>query len=159
MDKKGDFTIQQLIQWTGYLLVFLVFFAAFYWIYSSAVRKEIDTSDITNDVYMMKFLSDSDCLAYDENGMVKTGVIDANKFSSDILDSCLKREGFSAKLILRYGNASMTIFNNEDDYGLDSRLCFSPKYKCESREFYVAINDDNKLYNGMINVSVVLNAA
>lgn len=156
MSEEHGITIQEIVKWNGYFLIFLIFALGMYWMWSNAVKKEIDTSSMTNDIYMSKFLEDGDCLAYSENGATKIGIIDAKKFNSGVLESCLNRKGFSARLVLNYNNKNMTAFNNEDAYILDSRLCFSSKYKCNSKKFYLLAADQDKIYEATLDVSGVL---
>lgn len=156
MSEEHGVTIQEIVKWNGYFLIFLIFAVGMYWIWSSAVKKEIDTSSIANDIYISKFLEDSDCLAYNQNGVTNIGIIDVKKFNSGVLKSCLNRKGFSARLVLNYENKSMTAFNNEDVYILNSRLCFSSRYKCNSKKFYLLTVDQDKIYEATLDVSGVL---
>ena len=157
MNKRGDFTVQQMVQWIGYMIIFIFFFVITYYIISGAVKKEVDISDATIDIYMVRFLEDGDCLAYQKNGVADRGVIDINKFNSVVLNNCLNRDGFSAQLSLNYNGKILDATNNEDEFTLDSRLCFSPRYHCKSKEFYTLVLGSNKLHNATMNMSVVLN--
>lgn len=159
MNKKGAIEAKEMGKWIAFIIFMIFCVFLFYLVTTRMIRIVADTSNEAIDIYTLKFVKDSDCLAFNLYGIKIVGVIDVKKFNSGLLTNCLNRKGFSSKLVLKYANESLIAFNNEESYQLDNRLCFSSKYKCVSKEFYIIVNDKDKIFNASLNISGVLNVS
>lgn len=161
MNKSGkiSLTMFDTVKIAVYTFGITMIFFTTYSILHTAVNTEVDLKELPNEIYANRLLYAGSCLAFSD---IKTyvGVIDPKKIETTRLTNCLKNQRFSAKITLSYNGKQMEGYNNKDAYLLESKLCFSDRYRCgvESPKRYVAVADNGTLYPGTMEISTVYNA-
>ncbi len=157
MNKKGVFlTTFEYIKMGFYTFIIIFYFFGIYMLVNYAVNREVDIGNIASEVYASRLLYSDSCLAFNDGIRTYVGVIDAKKFDNSRIDSCFTKKDFAAKISLTYNNQKKEVFNNEDSFVINNRLCFSNKYECRAySQKYVAVAENGATMPGIIDMSVV----
>jgi hypothetical protein len=106
------------LYWTLFLLPIISIFA-FVIMYAAPEISSVKTQQnqrLEDNLLQDKLLSSPDCFAYSDNGIIKTGYIDINKYKIERIHDCLKdfeqKRSFSIDLKIR-GQSQGEIISKE----------------------------------------------
>ncbi len=138
-----------------FLIILYFFFLAS--IISSGINREVHVGKISNEIYVSRLVLSESCIGYNDGIRSHLGIIDIEKLTSERLDICLKNDRFAAKLNITYNSNSIVAYNNKVSYLVNSKLCFSNRYKCGtlSPKKFIAVHDKGTVYPGVLESGVV----
>ncbi len=149
LPKQANISGESLFFLFFYSLVLIVMAFAVVAETSNVIDRHADVSGLLFSLYPLRILFSSDCLAYTD---VRShpGIVDLRHFNSIYLDACLVRNGFGARLTLRYGDNERLAYLNKEVYEVLQPLCFDVSYSCTSVSRSVLVRDGESLTQGTL---------
>src|SRR3989338_6149155 len=100
MNKLGKvyLTTAESIKVGAMTFLIILYFFVIASIVSSGINREVQIGKMSNEIYANRLILSESCLGYNDGIRPHLGAIDAEKLTSERLDSCLKNSRFSAKL-------------------------------------------------------------
>lgn len=128
----------------------IIFFLA---LYSSFANKDFEINNLHASVVVPRIISSSNCFAF-EDGMVKPGIIDINKFSSERLSRCIdtRNINFGVRAILKYGDKTKEAVSNEL---MVNREFLCHEDICMNKKYFVLVKDGDELKEGYLDILTV----
>lgn len=159
MNKLGKvyLTTAESIKIGAMTFLIILYFFVLASIVGSGINREVHVGKMSNEIYANRLILSESCLGYNDGVRSHLGIIDSEKLTSERLDSCLKNSRFSAKLDLNYNSNNVVAYNNKVSYLVNSKLCFSGRYKCGilSPKKFIAVYDKGTVYQGILDISAV----
>ena len=159
MNKLGKvyLTTAESIKVGAMTFLIILYFFVIASIVSSGINREVQIGKMSNEIYASRLILSESCLGYNDGARSHIGIIDAEKLTPERLDSCLKNSRFSAKLDVAYNSLNVAVYSNKVSYLVNSKLCFSDRYKCGilSPKRFIAVYDKGTIYQGVLDISVV----
>ncbi len=147
--KELVLVIVKIILMTG--IVFIVVINVIH----DSLKKNTDVSEIEDYTLKNILFYNKDCIAYEENTRTIPGIIDLKKFQEYNLNKCFKNSIFGMKLSLIYNNEVKTVLVNEDIFRQESFCYDKSQLYCNNKDYYVLINDGDKIKNGVLRIELV----
>ncbi len=120
-----------------------------------SLKKNTDVSEIEDYTLKNILFYNEDCIIFTENTRAIPGMIDLKKFQEYNLNKCFKSSIFGMKLSLIYNNETKTVLINEDIFRQKNFCYDKSQLYCNDKDYYVLINDDNKIKNGILRIELV----
>lgn len=156
---EKHFSAQESVMMFLKLIVLVIIATTFLNVEGIAIKKlnEVDTEEAS--LLSARFLYNTNCLmktGFMEGNYYSENIIDLDKFNEEHLHKCNQRPGFSAKLDLDYnGKLNEAIMNK--DYIVDSRACFdSKRFSCVFNRYYVLVDDNGKTVPGYLSINAIV---
>jgi len=137
------------------LVIPVIFLSIFFFLslYSSFSAKDFEINNLHASIVVPRIISSPNCFAF-EGGMVKPGIIDIDKFSSERLSKCIdtKDTNFGVRARLSYGGKTREAVANELMINRES-LCNDDT--CMNKKYFVLVNDKNEFKEGYLDILTV----
>lgn len=154
--------IGEVIMWPLRIAIVAAIFGGFYLVEAKALSSLEDIYYEEANQLSSRFLYNSNCLmksGYVGKEYYSHNIIDPDKLDADHLLMCNSRKGFSAGLVLEYGNhRKETIVEAQaGDFRIDSDSCFdNERFFCVFNKHYVLVYDNGILVPGYLSINGVL---
>ena len=155
MNNRGGFILaSEELWWVFVRLVFTIFiaFIVFFIVYIGNARK-LDIGDLEGQVILRSLLMNTDCFVY-EDVRAYPGMVDLKKFSEGF-DDCIGGD-FGIRLRMLFDNREEMGFIHKDFFEEEERFCIFPEYKCSEEVFPVLVIDGENIFDGKLNLKLVL---
>ncbi len=144
--------VSDMIYWFWRLIPIIILILFMVGILFHFLSAKVSTLDHETFIISRILLTNSGCLAYEDEINVHSFIIDKNKFTRERLLGCANKEGFGYKLrlipwdlIKRTDSQAIEIstFNAEQD--MFYKVCQTvPEFECMKREMFVLLRNENK---------------
>jgi len=143
------------------IFIAILFYTVYLFAYSQ-IKINIDIDDTRNLIFVKRLLYSPNSFSYTDNitGRTYPGIIDINRFDSDILAKAFNfsKNNIAAKIELTNleNNEKKEIYLNQKWYERWHPLTKFEQYEKKIKQRYVLINDNGKLKEGLLRIDVVI---
>ncbi len=125
-------------------------------IIQSSIKSRLDLDDMRFFPIAQRALYSPNCFVHVDSNRVYPGIIDAEKFTQENLDSCMAalRRSIGARFTLSYDDNNEVVYYNRVTFEDVLPLTFSNLYKLVRKRYFVLVKKDDELMPGNLLVEV-----